>query len=66
MLEDLHLNKSKSQPEQLHKYRSGIACKRGKDATTNVVKVGDIVKETKSNAVLGKVMNVEINLQILW
>ncbi len=34
--------------------------KEVRDATTNVVKVGDIVKETKSNAVLGKVMNVEI------
>ncbi|HHY70538.1 MAG TPA: DUF4330 domain-containing protein [Thermoanaerobacterales bacterium] len=34
--------------------------KEVRDATTNVVKMGDIVKETKSNAVLGKVMNVEI------
>ena len=37
-----------------------VHVKEVRDATANVVKVGDIVKETKSNAVLGKVTNVEI------
>lgn len=31
-----------------------------RDATCDVVKVGDVVKETKTNAVLGKITNVEV------
>ncbi|NLU11078.1 MAG: DUF4330 domain-containing protein [Tepidanaerobacter acetatoxydans] len=34
--------------------------KEVRDATVDVVKVGDIVKETKTNAVLGKVTNIEV------
>lgn len=34
--------------------------KEVRDATADVVKVGDIVKETKSNAVLGKISDVKV------
>ncbi|GAQ25062.1 MULTISPECIES: DUF4330 domain-containing protein [Tepidanaerobacter] len=34
--------------------------KEVKDATADVIKVGDTVKETKTNGVLGKVTNVEV------
>ena len=37
-----------------------VHVKEVRDATCNAVKVGDVVKETKTNAVLGKVTNVEI------
>ena len=37
-----------------------VHVKEVRDATCNVVKVGDIVRETKTNGVLGKVTNVEI------
>lgn len=34
--------------------------KEVKDATADVIKVGDTVKETKTNGVLGKVTNIEV------
>jgi len=37
-----------------------VHVKEVRDATCDVVKVGDVVKETKTNAVLGKITNVEV------
>jgi len=37
-----------------------VHVKEVRDATCNVIKVGDIVKETKTNAVLGKITNVKV------
>lgn len=38
-----------------------VHVKEVRDATADIVKVGDIVKETKSNVVLGKVVDVKVN-----
>jgi len=37
-----------------------VHVKEVRDATVNVIKEGDVVKETKTNAVLGKVTNVKV------
>lgn len=45
---------------QVKEIEAVLYVKEVKDATTNVIKVGDIVKETKTNGVLGKVTDVDV------
>lgn len=45
---------------QVKEIEAILYVKEVKDATANVIKVGDTVKETKTNGVLGKVTDVEV------
>lgn len=45
---------------QVKEIETVLYVKEVKDATANVIKVGDTVKETKTNGVLGKVTDVEV------